>query len=258
MPASSEPIITLSAPPAIALARSPEYLTPPSPITGTPAARAASAASRIAVSCGTPTPATMRVVQIEPGPMPTLIASAPASISACAPSRVATLPAMTETLLVARWMRRTWREDQLGMAVRGVDDEAVDAGRHQHLGALEPLVADRGGGGDAQAPVDVLGGIRMGRRLLDVLDGDEPDAALRIVDDHQLLDAVQMQEPARLVVVHPLADRHHLAGHELRHRLARIVGEAHVAIGENADELRGLAVRPALDHRECRRSRRGA
>ena len=36
----------------------------------------------IAVSCGTPTPATMRVVQIEPGPMPTLIASAPASISA--------------------------------------------------------------------------------------------------------------------------------------------------------------------------------
>ena len=36
----------------------------------------------IAVSCGTPTPATMRVVQIEPGPMPTLTASAPASISA--------------------------------------------------------------------------------------------------------------------------------------------------------------------------------
>ena len=36
----------------------------------------------MAVSCGTPTPATMRVVQIEPGPMPTLIASAPASISA--------------------------------------------------------------------------------------------------------------------------------------------------------------------------------
>ena len=31
----------------------------------------------IAVSCGTPTPATMRVVQIEPGPIPTLIASAP-------------------------------------------------------------------------------------------------------------------------------------------------------------------------------------
>ena len=30
-----------------------------------------------AVICGTPTPATMRVVQIEPGPMPTLTPSAP-------------------------------------------------------------------------------------------------------------------------------------------------------------------------------------
>ena len=134
------------------------------------------------------------------------------------------------------------------MAVRGVDDEAVDSGRHQHLGALEPLVADRGGGGDAQAAVDVLGGVRMRRRLLDILDGDEADAALRIVDDHQLFDAVNMQEPAGLFVVHPLADRHDLAGHEVRHRLARIVGEAHVAVGENAEKLRRLAVRPALDH----------
>ena len=45
-----------------------------------PAAR--SATLSIAMICGTPTPATMRVVQIEPGPMPTLTASAPASTSA--------------------------------------------------------------------------------------------------------------------------------------------------------------------------------
>ena len=63
-----------SAPAASALARSPEYLMPPSAITGVPVLRATSTASMIAVSCGTPTPATMRVVQIEPGPMPTLIA----------------------------------------------------------------------------------------------------------------------------------------------------------------------------------------
>ena len=36
----------------------------------------------IAVICGTPTPETTRVVQMEPGPMPTLTASAPASTSA--------------------------------------------------------------------------------------------------------------------------------------------------------------------------------
>jgi hypothetical protein len=40
-----------------------------------------------AVICGTPTPATMRVVQIEPGPMPTLTPSAPASTSASAARR---------------------------------------------------------------------------------------------------------------------------------------------------------------------------
>ena len=45
---------------------------PPSAMQGTPAARQAWAASYTAVSCGTPTPATIRVVQIEPGPIPTL------------------------------------------------------------------------------------------------------------------------------------------------------------------------------------------
>ena len=84
--ANSEPTITQSAPAASAFAISPEYLTPPSAIIGTPASRPARAASITAVSCGTPTPATMRVVQIEPGPIPTFTASAPASIRARAAS----------------------------------------------------------------------------------------------------------------------------------------------------------------------------
>ena len=53
---------------------------PPSAITETPAFFATETTSMIAVSWGTPTPATTRVVQIEPGPMPTFSASAPASI----------------------------------------------------------------------------------------------------------------------------------------------------------------------------------
>ena len=40
----------------------------------------------MAVTCGTPTPATTRVVQMEPGPMPTFTASAPAFSMARAPS----------------------------------------------------------------------------------------------------------------------------------------------------------------------------
>ena len=101
-PASSEPSITVSAPATSALAMSPEYCSPPSAMTGhagRPCTRAA--AVQIAVTCGTPTPATTRVVQIEPGPTPTLTASAPASTRACAPSRVATLPPTTSTCAAA-------------------------------------------------------------------------------------------------------------------------------------------------------------
>ncbi|SLH41036.1 Uncharacterised protein [Mycobacteroides abscessus subsp. abscessus] len=82
----------------MALAMSPENWMPPSAITGTPAGLQAATASRMAVICGAPTPATTRVVQIEPGPTPTFTASAPASTSAAAPARVAMLPPTT-------WMR---------------------------------------------------------------------------------------------------------------------------------------------------------
>ncbi len=86
VPASRLPIITASAPAAMALVMSPEYLMPPSAISGTPASRAARAHSAMAVICGTPAPETTRVVQIEPGPMPTLMPSTPSEISSRAPS----------------------------------------------------------------------------------------------------------------------------------------------------------------------------
>ena len=56
--------MTESAPATSALAMSPENCRPPSPITGTPAGLQALAASWMAVTCGTPTPATTRVVQM--------------------------------------------------------------------------------------------------------------------------------------------------------------------------------------------------
>ena len=69
---------------------------PPSAISGMRSCRA-SATRSIAVTCGTPTPATTRVVQIEPGPIPTFTASAPLSSSASAASPVQMLPPMTCT-----------------------------------------------------------------------------------------------------------------------------------------------------------------
>ena len=97
MPASTLPSITLDAPAASAFGTSPESLMPPSAITGTPVPRSAFAALYTAVSCGMPTPQTTRVVQIEPGPMPTFTACAPAFASATAASPVAMLPAITST-----------------------------------------------------------------------------------------------------------------------------------------------------------------
>ena len=92
MPANRLPIITACAPAASAFTTSPLYLTPPSAITGTSVPSTARAASSTAVICAMPAPVTTRVVQIAPGPMPTFTASAPASTTARAPSKVPTFP----------------------------------------------------------------------------------------------------------------------------------------------------------------------
>ena len=76
-----------------------------------------------------------------------------------------------------------------------------------------------------------------------------PIAAVGLVDHQQLLDAVLVQQPGRLVPGRALVDRHQVVlGHQLAHRLARVAGEAHVPVGQDADQ--GPAV--ALDHRNAR------
>ena len=110
-------------------------------------------------ACGMPTPATMRVVQIEPGPMPILTASAPASISALVPSAVATLPARMRTELESFLARSTASSTRWEWPCAVSDDQQVDAGIDQALGALEAVIADAGGGGDPQPALLVLGGV---------------------------------------------------------------------------------------------------
>ena len=123
----------MSAPATSALAMSPEYCSPPSPITGTPAGAQARAASKIAVTWGTPTPATTRVVQIEPGPTPTFTASTPASTSACAPGPRGDVAA-DDLHVGGRGVGlepADHVQQQPGVAVRGVGDEHVDPGLDQ-------------------------------------------------------------------------------------------------------------------------------
>ena len=160
----------------------------------------------IAVSCGTPTPATTRVVQIEPGPIPTLTASAPAPISALVASAVATLPATIWTAFECLADPLDRGGTSLIVAVRGVDHDQVAFGVDQGLDAREALVADRGRGGDAQPPGGVLGRVGIGDRFLDILDRDQADAAAILVDDEQLLDPVLVKLTARFLLGDAWAD----------------------------------------------------
>ena len=135
---------------------------PPSAISGTPVSRAACAQASTAESCGTPTPATSLVVQAKPGPMPTLIASAPAAARSRTPSAVATLPAITSAcgtpLQLAHRLQR-----RLRVAVGDVEHERVGVGGEQRLGALQVAAAHADRRRHAQAPLAVTGGVRIAR-----------------------------------------------------------------------------------------------
>ena len=83
-----------------ALAKSPEYLIPPSEIIFTLLFLTPCLTASIALNCGTPIPATSLVVQIDPGPIPTLIISTPNFIKNFAASAVAIFPAHRVVLFV--------------------------------------------------------------------------------------------------------------------------------------------------------------
>ena len=135
MPANQDPIITADAPGGERerdVAGVPHSAVGPDVLAERRAAAAAH--SSTAENCGRPTPVIIRVVHIAPGPTPTLTMSAPASISARVPSAETTLPATTGHLRVEAADRAERLDHPLLVAVRGVDDEAVDARVEELLG----------------------------------------------------------------------------------------------------------------------------
>ena len=99
VPANIDPSITEFAPAAIALGISPVKRIPPSAIMGRLISLTAFDTSIIADNCGYPTPAIILVVQIDPGPIPTFNASAPAFARSSAACPVAILPTITSIFL---------------------------------------------------------------------------------------------------------------------------------------------------------------
>jgi hypothetical protein len=176
----------------------------------------------MAVSCGTPTPAMTRVVQMEPGPIPTFTASAPAPISALVASAVATLPATTWTALDRRLMRSIGHRlfdilhrNEADAAALIVDDQQfLDA-------ALVELTAGfllRHAGSDRYqiVPSHQLGH-RLGRVLREphVAVGDDADQPPVRLGDRDAGDAVALHQlegiRERLVGLHGDRVHHHAA-----------------------------------------------
>ncbi len=88
----------------------------------------------------------------------------------------------------------------------------------------------------------------MDWRFVHVLDGDQADAAAVVIDHDQALDPVLVKQAAGLGRVGALANRDDLAGHQFGDRLVIVLGEADIAVGDDADQLRRPALGTGLDH----------
>ncbi len=98
-------------------------------------------------------------------------------------------------------------QHQLRMAVRGVDHQHVYARLDQRQRPLEPVIAHRRGGADAQAALLILGGMGKRLRLFEIFHRDEADAIVVAIDHHDALNAMLVQKRARLGLVGALAHR---------------------------------------------------
>ncbi|KAF5037374.1 hypothetical protein DSECCO2_565270 [anaerobic digester metagenome] len=138
-------------------------------------------------------------------------------------------------------------EDVSRVAVGGIEDQEVGPGGEQRLGPLVAVGADADGRAHAQPAVAVLAGVGVFADLLDVLDGNEPAQLAVFVHHQQLFDAVFVQ--VVLGFLERRAHRHGLEvfpGHDVADLGHGVLDEAHVAVGDDADE--GVAV----DHGQAR------
>ena len=192
----------------------------------------------MAVICGTPMPATTRVVHDAPGPHANLD-----GVDADGHEVLRGLP-RGDVADDERHFREAGAnllgqpDDTLGVAVGRVEHDGVGALRGQVLHALEGVARHADGRRHAEAAVAVLGRVRVLQLLLDVLDRDEPLQMVLVVDHRELFHAMPVQDGTG--VLERGAHRH---GDELflRHDVgdahrARVVHEAQVAVRQDAHE----------------------
>ncbi len=183
-------------------------------------------------------PATTRVVQIDPAPMPDLHRARPGldqRLGCRAGGHVARndvdgavegLPHPAHGL-----------DDALRVPVRGVDHERVDVRGDERLGALHRVLGGAHRGRDAKAAEFVLARGRVLDRLLNVLDRDEALEPVVLVDDEQLLDLVTVQDLAGVLERGADGDGHQVGpGHHVCDGAVQFALEPQVTVREDADQ----------------------
>jgi hypothetical protein len=136
-------------------------------------------------------------------------------------------------------------EHALRMAVRGIDDQDIDAGLGEQFDAFFGARADADGGAGTQASGSVLAGVRVFGGLDDVLDGDQAAQLESVVDDHHAFEAVLVDHRLAFLDGGPFGNRHQsmLWRHDIADRLVEFGFEAQVAVGDDADD------HPAIEYR---------
>ena len=133
------------------------------------------------------------------------------------------------------------------MAVRGVDDQHVDARGDQLLDALFGAGAHAHRRAHAQLAQGVLVGDRMLGVLDDVLDRGQAAQLEAVVDDQHALQAMLVHQGLGFVQRRAFLHRDQaiLRGHDVAQRLVEVLFEAQVAVGDDTDQL------AAFDHRQA-------
>ena len=175
-PARSEPSITTSAPATRALAMSPEYCRPPSPITGTPAARAASdgLVDRGHLRHADAGDDAGRADRARPdADLDAVGAGLDQRLGARAGGDVAADDVdLRRGRLVLQPLDHL--DDAARVAVRGVDEQRVDAGLDERHRALPRVAEEADGRTDPEPAGGVLGRVGILLALGEVLDRDQP------------------------------------------------------------------------------------
>ena len=120
----------------------------------------------------------------------------------------------------------------------GVNGQGVNAHFDQRGGALEEVARRADRSGDAQPALVVLAGVGVLQLFLDVLDRDEALELIGVVDDEELFDPVLVQDVLGFFERRADRDRDELfLGHDVADGQVRLVDEAQVAVGKDADKL---------------------